>query len=216
MTPHIFADHLVDIAERLYVDTSLSYHNWGHIDAVGRAYKRLFGEAQSEERIAIAFHDCVYVPGAPAGVNEDLSILQMRRAFRETAKNYGGELPDIKLIELMIESTKVANHLSDAYMSVIEDDHGFDTAERVGRVLDCDLNGFAESYHGFVETQHDIIYEYAGYLTERELVDARKKSAEFLKQFLAKDRIYYSDKAYLAYEDIARFNIKTWAARNGV
>ena len=213
---HIFADHLVDLAERLYADPSLTYHNWGHIDAVERAYKKLFGTPTPEAAIAIAFHDCVYVPGAPAGVNEDLSILQMRRAYRETAKEYSGELPDLKLIELMIESTKVNNHLSSVYMSVVEDDHGFGVAREVGKILDCDLNGFWQTWRTFVELQDSIIYEYAGHLNDYELIEGRRRSAEFLKTFLHKDRIYYTDEAHTKFEQFARSNLMKWMTQNKV
>lgn len=216
-TSHIFADHLVDLAERLYADPSLTYHNWGHVESVMRAYKKLYGPPTPEAMIAIAFHDCVYVPGAPTGVNEDLSILQMRRAFRETAKHYSGVLPDLKLIELMIESTKVNNHLSSVYMSVIEDDHGFAVATEVGKVLDCDLSGFWQTWRTFVDLQDAIIYEYAGHpVLDTDLMEGRRASAEFLKKFLHKDRIYYTDAAHTTFEQAARANLMKWATKNGV
>jgi predicted metal-dependent HD superfamily phosphohydrolase len=71
---------MVDGALARYDEAGRHYHaGWHPMDLFGRAAAdgRVLSRAQT---LALLFHDAVYVPGAPAGINEALSALLLRQA----------------------------------------------------------------------------------------------------------------------------------------
>lgn len=202
-------------AKSLY-DSELAYHNWRHVKEVLAAHDAIWTSQFSEAKVAIFFHDCVYVPGADAGVNEDLSALQFKRALRDLRQEEGHKLLDEDLILLMIEGTKVDRHLSETFLLGIRLDYGGEVAQAVGSVMDADLCALAADYNTFVAKQDAIIHEQAGTLVITDLAAARVRSAEFLRQFTSKPSIYHTPRAKATLEALAQANIRRWCKENGV
>ena len=198
-----FISFLLGRAQSLYADPTLTYHNWQHIMHMLNTHRELFSEMSHEEVLAIAYHDVVYVPGAPEGVNEDLSKIVFQRHHDAAIKAFRRPGVDADLVLGIIDSTKVKWHLS-------ADVHFTDPS--IPRVMDCDLAGLGSGYPEFKRRQDHIIHEYAGTLGPEDHRLARIKSAEFLKQFLEKPTIYHTKEAQAVYEAQARANI-TWYMR---
>lgn len=179
---------------------NLPYHNWRHVCRVHQAYKELYGTCPDETGLAIAYHDAIYVPGAPPGMNESMSALAFLHELRQRVVTT--DLDKMAVFN-MIEATKVANHVSPTYVP--------GTLE-TARVLDCDLSELAKAvYTDFVVSQTNILIEVLGreyeLASHEQLCVHQCKQAAFLRQFLERPFIYHTAEARLAFEQTARANI---------
>lgn len=209
----ILVRQLLEHAEQLYANPLLWYHNWLHVRNVQQTYNRLYGAGGDAVDLAIAYHDCVYVPGAPTGVNEDLSALTLRNAYTHFSKQLGITLDrEIEQACEIIDCTKLKYHLSDDALNERE----FSTENTkilAARVLDCDLCAFAYQEYLFTTNQDNVIYEFVGVTKHADLVSARRASAVFLNQFLLRKTIYRTPEAIEQLEALARSNIQRWVTK---
>lgn len=210
---NILIQKLLDHAELLYANPLLWYHNWLHVSAVQQTYKRLYGVSCCVVDLAIAYHDCVYIPGAPSGINEDLSAQTLRNAYTHYSKQLGVTLErEINQAGEIIDCTKLKYHLSDEALNerIFSDEN---IRNLTARVLDCDLCAFAYPEYLFIENQDNVIYEIVGEVQNADLISARRISAAFLNQFLLRKTIYRTPEAIEQLEATARGNIQRWVTK---
>lgn len=195
---------MVQLARPYYWNPRLTYHNWQHIEQVFSAYNLLWGPPHPEVECAIAFHDCVYVPGTKGqGLNERLSadafIHEYRKAFGLESK-----VIDHDFVYEIILATEVANHCSPTYRPA---------SRYIARVMDADLHGLgARTYKQFVALQESVIQEFAGPGWSQNAEACHHQSARFLQQFIADDReyVYHTSEARDSWEERAVSNIQQY------
>lgn len=198
-------------AAALYANPTLYYHNWHHIQKMYTDYSRVFGEPSPEVALAIAYHDCVYVPGLRPGLygtNETLSAATFRHMYTHEFGAYEepeGEMTviDVDFVQELILATDLRNHVAPDYRP-----RGVPEQQ----LLDADLSSFAGSYLEFMRHQDNVLLEALGPVqlsTEQGLRAARSKQAQFLDNFIAESRdyVYHTLPAREAWEDSARQNI---------
>ena len=202
---HILVRSMVDHASLGATDNLLAYHNREHVDYMFVAYWELYREEPTaEEALAIAYHDVVYVPGAPLGMNEQLSALKFQQHYDRYNSRYfrdGGQLPvDTFRVKQLILATSVECYLHPAKLGPPRETH---------RVLDCDLAMLGNSdYEVFKDAQFRILSEYTGnYNEETQTLWDLGPQARFLETFLAKEHIYHTPQAK-GFEVNARRNIQ--------
>lgn len=208
-------------------DKTLRYHVWSHIEQTLETHERLFGEPEAEVKLALLYHDAVYVPKAPPGVNEKLSAL----VFQRQATDCKLQESLVKEVMTLIEFTEVRWHLS----IDLEADLDFIEAQSITmslsgtvmpaklaislrRVLDCDLASLATEYTSFMTRQDLIVHEFLGTadISLEQLAAGRRASALFLLDFLKKPSIYLTAEGKEAFEERARENITLYARSQGV
>jgi predicted metal-dependent HD superfamily phosphohydrolase len=189
-------------AKRYYQTGQRPYHNYEHACNVLGLCNKLLGDNQTVI-LAALFHDAVYLPGYID--NEKASA----HALRNVANllEIIGEHIDWEVIEkaeLLIQCTTLFYHLSPNRIET----------QDIATILDADLGSLAISYDAFVEKQIDIIEENFG---SRNSKEDRKKSADFLSQFLTcREYIYHTDCFRNCFEKDARNNIQRWIDENSV
>ena len=195
---------LIEAALPYYWNPSLTYHNWDHIDDVVRAHTELWGSPESAVLLAMVYHDCVYVPGAEAGVNEELSALTFLREFNRLRPTWSDLSVASGFVCELILATRVSNHVSPDYLPRTQSE---------ARVLDCDLAGFGLPFPEFVARQDRVLIEFEG--PNADLNALRSKAAKFLQQFVFPERvsIYHTFEARKAWEKQAVDNIHTYCHR---
>lgn len=192
----VLVQRLVLRAASMYQDPLLRYHNWAHVESMLNAYTHFWGEPHNEVRLAIVYHDCVYVPGSPAGMNEELSASAFEYAFRMMVPEDQRAGIDWEFVSEIIRATKVEHHLSPTYKP---------TSHYINRVLDCDLASLATDYHSFCLQQQRVRMEYTA---EPDTIASLRQHAEFLVRFLDKEYIYHTTEARSEWEEGARSNIQ--------
>ena len=189
--------HIIDHAQSLYSNPLNRYHNWRHVEFVLGSYIQVFGEQPSaNELLAILFHDCVYVAGSSPMLNETLSALEFRRAF----KVFKPTRADVDMVEKMILATRAMNYMQESFYCP-------DSA----RVMDCDVASLAIPYSEFLQNNANIIYENAGPIYDYEMEICARASIDFLLKLSSRTRIYRTSQAIAQLEDAARDNIKRFA-----
>lgn len=194
-----YHDSLEICARQFYSDKFNLYHNWEHILFVLESYKKIFRKDPSEtEKAAILFHDCIYVPGSPHGINETLSAITATKVIKfSNIKSV-----DLMLLEKIILATRVQNYL-DVYF--------FD--EDCNRVMDSDIASLAEPYERFLQNNANIIFENHGPIRfEHEIDICSFASAEFLAKISSRPFIYRTNEARDLLESKARENIRRFKA----
>lgn len=99
------------------------------------------------ERLAILFHDAVYVPGAPGGQNEALSAQLMRATVFALARNGALIVPEATIIDhadTIIRATT----------------HALPPPSLAARVCDLDLWRLAAPWEDFQRHGEDICFEF--------------------------------------------------------
>lgn len=190
----------------------LPYHNWEHIKDVVGAYTLCTPPEEMDDpdeavQLAVMFHDVVYKVGRQN--NEAMSAVVMR----SVAEALDIPAKIIDEAEFLIGLTIIPHHLHSTHAIIREVVEDFDDADRIYRqavrFLSSDLVSLASPWEDFVKHQEDIIKEHIG--VDEEITDEhRKKSAEFLVQFLKKPFIYLDVAMSTGLETKARSNIKRW------
>lgn len=194
-----YHDSLEICARQFYNDKFNLYHNWEHILFVLASYKKIFNKDPSEtEKAAILFHDCIYVPGSPPGINETLSAITASKVIRfSDIKSI-----NLELLEKIILATRVQNYLDPSF---------FD--EDCNRVMDADIASLAEPYEFFLQNNANIIFENHGPIRfEHEIDICSFASAEFLAKISSRPFIYRTHEARDLLETKARENIRKFRA----
>lgn len=163
------------------------YHTPYHVMSIFN-FARTHGiELTPQEKLAIWFHDAVYVPGYAH--NEEKSS-----EFMDALMSPYIPYPTVIEVKKLINYT--ALHLEDTE----------DLPKETHKVMDLDLSGFAASISNFRVQNECIEKEFMSTgLSERDFLLGR---VTFLETLLEKSRIYHTDFFHEKFEAIARQNIK--------
>lgn len=154
---------------RLYEEPQRHYHDVGHLVRMMDAAQHhgiALGRAQA---LALLFHDAVYVPGAPKGMNEQLSALLLR------ARVHAHVEPDVMAMASRIILDTTSHFPSHALSTV---------------VLDLDLLGLAGPLEA-ARRDGELIYRENAHLVDG-WADYAKRRSQFLQTLLDRPRILHS------------------------
>jgi predicted metal-dependent HD superfamily phosphohydrolase len=215
--------YLLDVVSAGFSETvnnKLNYHNEEHLHMCLSALRECFFPEKIPViyALAIAWHDAVYVPGAPAGYNEELSCVKMtacERFYRLKAVA-GGRLSandDMRSVVKQIVSdcirhTSIQYHLME---NLAANSYPDSSLEYYSRICDADLSHLANpNYDGFVLSQAKLLLEtYDSYyaLSVGEFGGYVKDSVKFFDALTMRRSIYRTPQARTRYEHQARLNI---------
>ena len=186
---------------KYYKYTRLAYHNFQHIVTVLKSIGTLTNDFRdtdikyAELILAACYHDAVYIPGC--AYNEDLAAKAFSKEHDDLRLEIGQHYTlDHYLVEDLIISTKVSNHLTTHHLQSME----------VKVLMDADLASLAYNYVHFRENNKRIISEN---LVNGESITISKliECNDFLQLFAKKDFIYRTIRGRSLGEHIARENI---------
>ena len=224
MTDKALFDALREAAAEIHRGHSgLGYHNWDHVTHAVVTHDRFFGVGTETsvlvqaQKLALYYHDAVYIPAAKLNEEASAKLFSWQVALAVGYSEYDrvhtefldGKIelsPDLSLLEACmfvpswIQFTTAVHHLASGLMP-----------QCVDAVLDCDLAAFAKPWSGFVAAQVAIMEEQMpGACNGEEInLSVLAKQANFLGNFLKKERIYRTPEMHTAFESVARENIKT-------
>lgn len=187
---------LYKAAEPFYKAPKRLYHTLGHATDVESAVFLLSNIPSVAIVLAARWHDAIYVPGAPNGLNELLSAEALRHASSSLYLNATAR----QLVSLaceLIKDTDVKTHLCKTRRK-----------NESGVLLDADLSSLATNYSKFRLNQLYLIQEQTG---RKYTLDGCEKSAEFLtKLATCRSYIYHTDAGRAFFEADAKANIERW------
>lgn len=173
-----------------YCEPHRHYHNQQHILECLAELDRSRHLAQQPHAVELAlwFHDAVYDP--KEADNEERSAELARQCLREN----GIDLPVVQTVAELILATKHNEGKSEG---------------DAGLMLDVDLSILGQPEERFLEYEEQVRQEYAW--VPRLIF--RRKRANILEGFLARERLYSTDLFYCRYEEQARRNLQTSVRR---
>jgi len=184
-----FTDFIYNKLEEFYNGNERYYHNLDHIKTLleflewdfGDQLKQIHKSSKTIVEIAIWFHDVIYIPG-----------------YTEN------EIASANFCKIFTSSMKLSKWY-DIDGLIIDTDHKFIplTLGLSNIICDLDLRELADEKRYF-EIANLVRKEFSHLSIE----EWRKGRKEFLKSFLAKDRIYHTKMYYDRYEKLARENIE--------
>jgi predicted metal-dependent HD superfamily phosphohydrolase len=169
----------------MYSGRKRHYHTFVHINMLYRFADKYFPDnncrnsLEAPELLAILFHDCIYVPGQVDNEGRSIDVMIAIMA------GYGVPLTEYCWASRIIRET--AN-----FLEYVEDNS-------THAVLDLDLVAFAQPWDDFLVQNTLIGKEFPGV--------PNTKRADFMQQFLNKNRVYYKLKEL---EDCASANISKY------
>jgi predicted metal-dependent HD superfamily phosphohydrolase len=169
----------------LYSQPHRHYHNLRHIAeclAEFDSARHLAGQPTAVE-LAIWFHDAIYDTHAPD--NEERSAALARQCLADAAVNAKSR----ESVTTLILATKT---------------HNASMHPDAGLLVDVDLSILGQPEPRFLEYEAQIRREYE-WVPESMFV---AKRAEILERFLARERLYATDRFFSRYEHTARANLK--------
>lgn len=173
-----------------YADYTRSYHNLLHIgymlENLDRNFKDVYREEAFQLRLAIVYHDVVYDPKRRD--NEFQSALAAREELPLVYEGISEETLDE--VSRLIMLTKY-------HLSAGPDD----TLGNI--IIDLDLAGMATSQY---DSNTERIRQEFDFLSDEEW---RKSRVKFLKTYLKRDQIFYTEYGQRNWENPARHNM-TW------
>lgn len=191
----------------LMEDNGLPYHNNVHVQGMLDALEFIWPTHKHKRalRLAICYHDIVYVPGSGKtlpGICEKLSgqlfevdlMTAMKSLDEKAAAQICLEVTDVSK---WIQGTTIEDHMSE--QEVLDSS----TPAPLRMLLDLDLLSLAAPYDQFEKNQHNIILEMGLNVDKSTLTS----SAEFLNRFLNKKNIYRTEQGRVLWELRARENI---------
>lgn len=178
------------LLDSLYSSDDRYYHNLNHINSCILLFVDHFHKlnitAYEEIYLAIVFHDAIY------NTHDKQNEFNSSILFKSVSGSFDLGLRQINRVSNMIKLTGTHSH----------NNHQATVDEKV--VLDIDLSSLgAENYKDFNRDTDNIRKEYSWVPDEL----FAQKRIELLKQFLAKDKIYYTELAISLFEENARRNI---------
>lgn len=165
------------------------YHTWHHIHNMFAIARDLGEELTVNQRVAILYHDIVYIPGS--NDNERLSVLLLKTHIAQNPTQFKEAFPNanIETISAIIMDTK---------------DHNPSQYRESKLVLDLDMSILATNQFDYYQYTLDIRKEYADFDGERMNVGR----AVFLQGILLQPNIFFTDVCKARFEQAARDNIK--------
>lgn len=170
-----------------------AYHDARHVLELLELARTHAPDLTAAERLAILFHDAVYVPGAPRGENEGLSALLMRATV--FALDRAGAVP--------APSPAV---VADADTIIRATTHAQPPPPLAARMCDLDLWRLAAPWDDFVRHGEDIRYEFRYLHPSDDAFWAGRKS--FYGSMLQKPEIFATDYFRQHFEERARENLR--------
>lgn len=147
----------------LYSARDRFYHTYVHINLIFENTKRYCEHLSPSERLAVLFHDAIYVAGQEDNEGRSVDLMVMMMA------GFGVPITEYCWASRCIRET--AHHLG----------HVHDPSTHA--VLDLDIAHFGGNYVDFVKI---------GDLVAKEFPNATPEDhADFIEKFLEKDKIYY-------------------------
>ena len=182
------------VVEKYYSKDPKKYHTYWHITNLFELYDRHKEKFHkefptlSENTLfeAIAWHDCVYIPGCP--MNEEFSAqLYERYYINLEAKERANGATNM---DLVVKGCLMNLGVYKAILSTKIGHEKFETPEQ--KVLhDLDWSGFCNYYHKMLENEEKILYE-ATCDGRYNVKEVRKNQLNFYKFIVDKD-IYVTE-----------------------
>jgi len=176
-----------------YATPERAYHSLEHVFEVLEHYRGVAagpGWRQPREvYLAVCYHDAVYIAGRS---DNEAKSAQLARAHIE--EFLAGQGIDVERVVQLIELTALHGKLNVA-----------DLDAEAARFIDCDMAILGADAARFDRYDAAIALEY------RDVVPAfvlRFKRRQFLRQLLAKPRIYLSDYGHSRWDQAARANLR--------
>ncbi|HEX2889985.1 hypothetical protein [Vineibacter terrae] len=140
-------DALLEAALAHHRQPHRAYHDARHVLELLELAQAHAPDLTAAERLAILFHDAVYVPGAAKGENERLSALLMRATV-------------FALAHAGLVATPADAVLADADTIIRATTHAEPPPALAARMCDLDLWRLAAPWDDFVRHGEDIRYEF--------------------------------------------------------
>lgn len=184
--------HRIEDLRARYAEAHRGYHTQSHIDALLRTFREIRPMLRCPDAVEIAvwYHDALYDPAAKD--NEEASVRLMHA-------HLDGVVHDgvLRWAETMILATK-AHQLP----SGLEPNSNL--AHDCALFLDMDLSMLGATQSVFDQYEAGIAMEYMAIYDEQAYQDGR---VAVLEQFLARERLYFSDYFHERLEEPARTNL---------
>jgi predicted metal-dependent HD superfamily phosphohydrolase len=186
-------DRLLDAALTHHRQPHRAYHDERHVLELLDLARVQAPDLSTAERLAILFHDSVYVPGAPQGQNEALSALLMRATLFALARD--GAIA-------AIDSASI----DDADAIIRATTHAESPPALAARVCDLDLWRLAAPWDDFARHAEDIHREFRFLHASDAAFWAARRA--FYQGMLAKPAIFSTDDFRTRFEEQARDNLR--------
>ena len=186
-------DPLLEAALSHHRQPHRAYHDERHVLELLRLAAEHTPDLSEAERLAILFHDAVYVPGAPKGMNETLSALLMRATVSGLVRKGEIAAPPQSLVEEAAAIIEATTHVDPPSAS----------AERV---CDLDLWRLAAPWEEFQQHSADIDREFRHLYPPGDSCKLARK--EFYSSMLTRQHIFHTAYFRERFEPIARANFK--------
>jgi predicted metal-dependent HD superfamily phosphohydrolase len=188
----VFGQKLIEEVRRYYEEAHRHYHAWPHPLEMLEVADRLGIRLTLAQCMSILWHDIVYIPGMPKGMNEKASALLMQQHLARG--NFPGVTAEVR---------------AEAFDAVLATAEHIPLSEEHEVVLDLDLYRLAVDYPVFGQHADEIRAEYAALLAleaDPQLAWERGRG-QFYKAYLERPRLFYSA-AFQHLETAARDNLK--------
>lgn len=171
-----------------YGQNHRAYHNERHLQDIFYMAQDLNLMLSENQKLAILYHDIVYIPGNPT--NEELSVMLMKTHIAQHPVAFKAAWPnvDVKKVSQIILDTK-------SHKATIDE-------SRV--VLDLDMAIMAANPERYAEYVEEIKREFAQFAGPQ--FNAGRK--QFLESLLAQEEIFITDPFWRELENNARNNIE--------
>jgi predicted metal-dependent HD superfamily phosphohydrolase len=186
-------DPLLEAALSHHRQPHRAYHDERHVLELLKLAAEHTPDLTETERLAILFHDAVYVPGAPKGMNETLSALLMRATIAGLVRS--GEIPE------------PPQRMVDDAAAIIEATTHIDPpSASAERVCDLDLWRLAAPWEEFQQHSADIDREFRHLYPPGDSCKQARK--EFYRSMLTREHVFHTPYFRQRFEPIARANFQ--------
>jgi predicted metal-dependent HD superfamily phosphohydrolase len=186
-------DPLLDAALSHHRQPHRAYHDERHVLELLELAAKHTPDLTETERLAIMFHDAVYVPGAPKGMNETLSALLMRATIAGLVRAGTIPAPPQQMVD---EAAKI----------IEETTHIDPPSSSAARVCDLDLWRLAAPWEEFQQHSADIDREFRHLYPPGDACKLARK--QFYHSMLARDHVFHTPYFRERFEPIARANFQ--------
>ncbi len=186
-------DPLLEAALSHHRQPHRAYHDERHVLELLELAAEHAPDLTETERLAILFHDAVYVPGAPKGMNETLSALLMRATVAGLLRT--GEIDPLP------------EEMVDAVAAIIEATTHIDPPSAAAeRVCDLDLWRLAAPWDEFQRHSADIDREFRHLYPPGDACKLARK--DFYRSMLTRAHVFHTPYFRQRFEPIARANFQ--------
>ncbi len=190
-------DPLLEVALSHHRQPHRAYHDERHVLELLELARMHAPDLTPAERLAILFHDAVYVPGAPKGENEALSALLMRATVFALARAGAMAAPTAATID-------------DADAIIRATTHAEPPPALAARMCDLDLWRLAAPWDDFQRHGEDIRHEFRYLHPSDEAFWTARRA--FYRSMLDKPAIFTTPWFRDRFEAQARNNLRRAAA----